>query len=749
MFLFMMIATCYGVFQLAVLGSLTRSVRMANLLLAVTVGLYGCGAVAVVLQILYTRGVAALTGVSVDEAVRTASYTVDPIIEEVVKVLPLLALVLFRRIRTQWSLTDYLLLGASTGAGFALVEATMRWSHQASRAVGDLSHGWTIGAGIFGGGQHVPGPFDIVAAWLPAPVGAADTFLSAGSPTTNLHLVWSALTGFGLGLLVRGRGWQRWLGLAPWLYSTFAHMVYNHDLVRPGEGGGIWFFSGAVRAVDHVLWLLPLALLVVAGVLDRREIRDGKVTWPDVLLPAERTGRQGIAVLGRFATVGLPWTPFIAMRFALVRRSLMYARTRDGAAVDQLHEQVRSVREQIERASDPTVWRALSARRAQAAPVRPRDGWMRRHWQLVVSLILLLPSLLFLVVGGFPSTSGIQRLFATPAVFFILTVFAVATLVMVAWSFIRTVRGIPRAFREAYSDPAVSVTFRSGIGVGALGVGALSLAQVLGGAGANTPTVSNAHILDAISQMTNLLGLGLLALSLLALFAAFMGGTGGFGGVLVAAMLRVSMQLLLQRIAIAGIGIIGALGLILAMASLGGGSGGGRGSGDGDGPGESEGKSGESSKPEPPKSQEPGKLTDDLAAGENMSPDQASYQEQVTGQPANKTYHVNGRSFDGYEPGTGGKPGTLVEAKHLGNEGRFARAYENMKNGNFSDARHLFDRGESLLDQARAQVRAAEGTGARIEWRVSGESATEALDMLFSHEPELAGKIDVVHVPMN
>src|SRR5690349_12314927 len=62
MFLFMMIATCYGVLQLAVLGSLTRSVRIANLLLAVTVGLYGCGAVADLLQILYTRTVASLTG---------------------------------------------------------------------------------------------------------------------------------------------------------------------------------------------------------------------------------------------------------------------------------------------------------------------------------------------------------------------------------------------------------------------------------------------------------------------------------------------------------------------------------------------------------------------------------------------------------------------------------------------------------------------------------------------------------------
>jgi PrsW family intramembrane metalloprotease len=580
MFLFMMIATCYGVLQLAVLGSLTRSVRIANLLLAVTVGLYGCGAVAVLLQILYTRTVASLTGTPVNVVVRTASFTTDPVIEEVVKVLPLLVLVLFRRIRAQWSLTDYLLLGAGTGAGFALVEATMRWSHRASGAIGDLNHGWTVGISLFGDGQHIPAPFDILQAWLPAPVGDAVT-------NTNLHLVWSALAGFGVGLLVRGRGWRRLLGLLPWLYSALDHMAYNHYLVRPGEGGEIWFFSGPVRLLEHLLWLLPLALLVVAGLLDWREIRAGKAALPDVLLPAERAGQPTIAVLGRFATVGLPWTPFIAMRFALVRRSLMYAQARNAAVAEQLHGQVRSVRDQIERASDAAVWRALSARRAQAAPVRPQGNVLRRYWQPVVSLVLVLPSLLFLILGGFPSTSGIQRLFASPVVFKVLTVFSVATLVMVAWSLVRTVRGFPSAFRQPYADPAVSVTFRSGVGAGALGVGALSLSNVLRGAGPTQPAVSNMHILDAISQMTNILGYGLMALSLLALFAAFMGGTGGLGGALVAAVARIGVQELLQMIAIAGIGTLGALGLILAMASGGDGSGGGH--GDGSGEGESSG----------------------------------------------------------------------------------------------------------------------------------------------------------------
>jgi RHS repeat-associated protein len=145
---------------------------------------------------------------------------------------------------------------------------------------------------------------------------------------------------------------------------------------------------------------------------------------------------------------------------------------------------------------------------------------------------------------------------------------------------------------------------------------------------------------------------------------------------------------------------------------------------------------------------QPGGWTKDMTAGRNMSAEQARYQKQVTGRSADKTYHVKGRSFDGHEAGKAGAPDKLVEAKHLGDEGRFARAYENMKKGNFSDLENLVDRSEKILDQARAQVKAAGGTGAQIEWRVSGKNATEALDLLFKNDPALKGKINVVHVPL-
>lgn len=143
----------------------------------------------------------------------------------------------------------------------------------------------------------------------------------------------------------------------------------------------------------------------------------------------------------------------------------------------------------------------------------------------------------------------------------------------------------------------------------------------------------------------------------------------------------------------------------------------------------------------------PGEWLDDITAEQNMTKDQAKYQKQQTGAPAGKTYYVKGRSFDGFEPGKAGAKDTLVEAKHLANDGRFAKAYENMKKGNFSDLENLVDRAEKILDQAKEQVKAAEGTGARIEWRVSGERAQEALKVLFERDPVTKGKIDVVYRP--
>jgi uncharacterized membrane protein len=127
----MVFAACWGVVQLAVLGSAARSVRAGTLLLAVGAGVYGCGVLAVIVEYAWTHLRANATGVPVYEVVATASYTVDPFVEEIAKVVPLLLLAWGARARLQRGLTDYLLLGAATGAGFGLAEAVMRFGTRA------------------------------------------------------------------------------------------------------------------------------------------------------------------------------------------------------------------------------------------------------------------------------------------------------------------------------------------------------------------------------------------------------------------------------------------------------------------------------------------------------------------------------------------------------------------------------------------------------------------------------------------
>ncbi|MEV6031478.1 PrsW family glutamic-type intramembrane protease [Nonomuraea sp. NPDC052116] len=112
-------------------------------MVALGTGLYRCGMLAALLELAWTRGVAAWSGEAVREVVGTASYTVDPFIEEVVKVIPLAVAAWVVRRRLRWGLTDHLLLGAALGAGFALLEALLRLSHLAGRAI-PVVGGWVI-----------------------------------------------------------------------------------------------------------------------------------------------------------------------------------------------------------------------------------------------------------------------------------------------------------------------------------------------------------------------------------------------------------------------------------------------------------------------------------------------------------------------------------------------------------------------------------------------------------------------------
>src|ERR1700681_800579 len=116
-------AHVWGVIQLIVLGSLSRTIRVRTVLAALTVGLYAIGPLTVFLQLGRVHLAASLLGTPVAQIQSIASYTVDPFLEEALKLLPLaMLLLLIPTARRQWSVTDCVLIAAATGSGYGLAE---------------------------------------------------------------------------------------------------------------------------------------------------------------------------------------------------------------------------------------------------------------------------------------------------------------------------------------------------------------------------------------------------------------------------------------------------------------------------------------------------------------------------------------------------------------------------------------------------------------------------------------------------
>lgn len=184
-------------------------------------------------------GLSALVGrplmSALEQQPQVGSVVVMPVIEEVLKVVPALIVVLLaRRREVRPSATDIMLLGAWSGAGFALHENA-----------------------LFGrGGFNFESPPVLT---LPFPVMGTNwadgvTVIGAG------HLLWSALIalGLGIGLLYRGGRWS-WIAIP----VTIAVAVGEHAVANAFADGSV---SGPVRIL-HVLLLGGglSTLLLVAG----------------------------------------------------------------------------------------------------------------------------------------------------------------------------------------------------------------------------------------------------------------------------------------------------------------------------------------------------------------------------------------------------------------------------------------------------------------------------------------------------
>ncbi len=509
----MVAATVYGVAQLLVLSTPTRSIRVTTVLLAIAVGVYGCGAATALLEYAYTRAVAEQPdGRALREAVERASYTVDPVLEEVVKVAPLLLVAGSRKLRRQWGLTDHVVTGGALGAGFGLLEAVSRYGLDADRATEHSAGGWLIPTSLTP--PYIPGPDQVFSAWFPAPFGTLDLGATHPVAETSQHLVFSALCGLGVGILVRGRRWLRLAGLLPIGAACAQHLLVNYSAAHRSDRD----IQAWVADTDAVLWVVPLLCLAIAIGVDLGQSRRAKRALPGVLIGSERAGRVGLEALGGYGLWRLPWSMLIALRFARMRRALLYGVDRGPyPGAETLYRTVAWSARQIDASDHLHAWRGIGVRSTWRAARAMRDG--RRVWFVAVSLALMAPAALFLLVGSFPATASLQNRFETgngPAV---LMGFGMAAFVWIAWQLIDMLRTWRVTGMFALAEARAVVRFRLCTALGALTAGAVLLGRMSQeGLSPDDKVIRNVHLLDALDNFLAYLGFAMLLLALLALF---------------------------------------------------------------------------------------------------------------------------------------------------------------------------------------------------------------------------------------
>ncbi|QKV92449.1 PrsW family intramembrane metalloprotease [Streptomyces sp. NA02950] len=557
MALLMVAATVYGVAQLLVLSSPTRSVRISTGVMAIAVGVYGCGVAAALLELAYTRSAVELTGNSLNEVVKTASYTADPVIEELIKVAPLVLIGWNVRIRRQWGLTDCVVLGAGLGAGFGLLEAVARYGLDAERAIAHPAGGWAIPDSLRA--PYIPGPDQVFSTWFPAPQAA----LELGDPTpaavTSPHLVYTVLTALGIGVLFRARGWLRALGALPLVAACAHHTLTNYAAAHPTDRDA----ASRVDTFEGVLWAVPLVCLAFAMAVDLGRLRRGKTLVPDVLLRTERAGRSGLGALAAYGAWCVPWSALIALRFARLRRGFLYGVA--GApypGADALHRTVVWSVAQIDASDREHAWRRVGLRAVAQAGRGMRD-W-RRKWFALVSFALALPALILLGVGSFPAAAEVQHRFASGNGPRVLVGFGVVALLWTGWQLIRLLRAWRWTLALPHGEVLALIRLRIWTALGGCVMGALLLFRLGGGTPPDGPVIRSLHLLEALDNFLAYLGFALMLLAVLALLSP----GSGLGFALVGA--RVGAGVITQEAAIHA-AVYGTLGVVLMAAVANGG----------------------------------------------------------------------------------------------------------------------------------------------------------------------------------
>jgi len=488
MILSIVAAHAWGVLQLVVLGSLARTVRIRTVYAALAVGLYLLVPMTVVLQATWTGLAAPLLSMSAPKLVSAASYTLDPFVEELMKLLPLAALLLVPMFRRQWSFTDLVLLGAAAGAGFGLAEDLYRFGGSADRAEG-IAGGWAL---VFSQATLlVPSIGKTLTSWLPIGVAGPNDVAQL-----NVHLVWSAVGGLAVGLAVLKRTKRARLTAL----GLFVIISLDHAAGNTADISESWlaFLSWPLGALVHLRGLMPIAALAAALWLDRQ--RQGGRDVIEPLLKAERAASSRLNGTLGAAFSRLPWSIISVDRFVRMRRAYLAERA---AATEQsvhLGAMVVDERDRVDRELvQPQT--GVPALRPPGLTLASLFVALRRP-AVIVWLVILTPSVLWFVVGGWPQTAGLQSFMLQPVVWKVLFPITIVAQVWISWCTIASLRVWSQAREASIGDAAAVAGLRIACGIGAVSLGAFSLLRMLGGLAPGSSILASLHAQGAANRLT-------------------------------------------------------------------------------------------------------------------------------------------------------------------------------------------------------------------------------------------------------
>jgi hypothetical protein len=485
MILAIVFAHVWGVIQLIILGSLARTVRMRTVLAAMAVGLYLIGPLTVFLQLGWIHLAASLTGTPVAHMQAIASYTVDPFLEEALKLLPLAMLMLIPAIRKQWSVMDCVLIAAATGSGYGLAENLYRYAGSPDAAHA-IAGGWAISIGNVT--LLVPGFLRTLTSWLPA-----GTVFVEETIRVNSHLVWSAIGGLAVGLLIRYRTRAaRLIAGGLLLYIGLDHAAGNAALTS-----GTWLspFTTPLHSLATLGGLMVLAAVATAWWLDRLAQPVGAALEP--LLAAERGATSRFAGTLKAAVSRLPWSIPWVSGFARARRAYHAARAGAPAGPDDLLAAVVAQRDRVDRELTQPESPHLLPSGLTPASLR---GALRRP-AVILTLVCLVPSIFYLIIGGFPQTAGIQAAMRGPVLWPLVLLITVAAQGRMAWGVIVGLRKWSKTSRLPMGDDAAIAGLQLACGVGAVGLAGFAMMRVLGGVSAGASLIHGAHGADAANRL--------------------------------------------------------------------------------------------------------------------------------------------------------------------------------------------------------------------------------------------------------